>query len=92
MIVWPLFAEQKMNAKLLTDVLKVAIRPNVDDESGIVKREEVAKSLKRIMEGDESLKIRKRINELSVGACVATSEDGTSRKALSSLALKLHSF
>jgi hydroquinone glucosyltransferase len=92
MIVWPLFAEQKMNAKLLTDVLKVAIRPNVDDESGIVKREEVAKSVKRIMEGDESLKIRKRINELSVGACVATSEDGTSRKALSSLALKLHSF
>jgi hypothetical protein len=57
-----------------------------------VKREEVAKSVKRIMEGDESLEIRKRINELRVGACVATSEDGSSRKALSSLALKLHSF
>ncbi|KAK2352514.1 hydroquinone glucosyltransferase [Trifolium repens] len=94
MIVWPLFAEQKMNAKLLVDVLKVGVRVKVDDddESGIVKREEVAKSVKRIMEGDESLEIRKRINELRVGACVATSEDGSSRKALSSLALKLHSF
>ncbi|PNX86474.1 hydroquinone glucosyltransferase-like protein [Trifolium pratense] len=92
MIVWPLFAEQKMNAKLLIDVLKVGVRVNVDDESGIVKREEVAKSVKRIMEGDESLEIRKRIKELSVGAAVATSEDGSSWKALSSLALKLHSF
>jgi hydroquinone glucosyltransferase len=83
-----------MNAKLLVDVLKVGVRVKVDDddESGIVKREEVAKSVKRIMEGDESLEIRKRINELRVGACVATSEDGSSRKALSSLALKLHSF
>ncbi|MCH99185.1 UDP-glycosyltransferase, partial [Trifolium medium] len=57
-----------MNAKLLTDVLKVAVRPKIDDESGIVKREEVAKAIKGIMEGDESLEIRKRIKELSDGA------------------------
>ncbi|KEH17824.1 putative hydroquinone glucosyltransferase [Medicago truncatula] len=91
-IAWPLFAEQRMNARLLTDVLKVAVRPKVDDESGIVKREEVAKCVKRIMEGDESLEIQKRIKELSDGAAVATSEHGSSRKALSSLALKLHNF
>jgi hydroquinone glucosyltransferase len=92
MIAWPLFAEQRLNARLLTDVLKVAVRPKVDDESGIVKREEVAKCVKRIMEGDESLEIQKRIKELSDGAAVATSEHGSSRKALSSLALKLHNF
>ncbi|CAJ2665050.1 unnamed protein product [Trifolium pratense] len=89
-IAWPLFAEQKMNAKLLTDVLKVAVRPKIDDENGIVKREEVAKVIKRIMEGDESFVIRKRIEELRDGAANALSENGSSRKALSDLALKWH--
>ncbi|KAK2405849.1 hydroquinone glucosyltransferase [Trifolium repens] len=88
MIVWPLFAEQRMNAKLLTDVLKVAVRPKVDDESGIVKREEVSKAIKGIMEGDESSEIRKRIKKLSDGAATELSEHGSSRKALSTLALK----
>jgi hydroquinone glucosyltransferase len=88
MIVWPLFAEQRMNAKLLTDVLKVALRPKVDDESGIVKREEVSKAIKGLMEGDESLEIRKRIKELSDGAATELSEHGSSRKSLSTLALK----
>ncbi|MCI39546.1 UDP-glycosyltransferase [Trifolium medium] len=79
-----------MNAKLLTDVLKVAVRPKVDDETGIVKREEVVKAIKRIMEGDESFEIRKRIEELRDGAANALSENGSSRKALSDLALKWH--
>jgi hydroquinone glucosyltransferase len=90
MIAWPLFAEQKMNAKLLTDVLKVAVRPKVDDVTGIIKREEVAKAIKRIMEGDESFEKRKRIEELSDGAAKALSESGSSRNALSDLALKWH--
>lgn len=90
MIAWPLFAEQTMNAKLLTDVLKVAVRPKVDDESGIVKREEVGKSVKRIMEGDESLEINKKMNELSDAAATVLSDHGSSRKALSALALKWH--
>ncbi|MCI93313.1 UDP-glycosyltransferase, partial [Trifolium medium] len=62
----------------------------VDDESGIVKREEVANAIKGIMEGDESLEIRKRINKLSDGAATELSEHGSSRKALSNLALKWH--
>ncbi|KEH15933.1 putative hydroquinone glucosyltransferase [Medicago truncatula] len=88
LIAWPLFAEQRMNAKLLTDVLKVAVRPKVDGETGIIKREEVSKALKRIMEGDESFEIRKKIKELSVSAATVLSEHGSSRKALSTLALK----
>jgi len=88
LIAWPLFAEQRMNAKLLTDVLKVAVRPKVDDENGIIKQEEVAKAIKRIMEGDESFVIRKKIKELSAGAATVLSEHGSSRKALSSLVLK----
>ncbi|KAJ1439508.1 UDP-glycosyltransferase family, conserved site [Sesbania bispinosa] len=91
MIAWPLFAEQRMNAKIITDALKVAVRPKAD-ESGIVRREEIAKAIKRIMEGDESLEIHKRIKELSNGAAAALSEHGSSRKELSTLAMKWQNF
>ncbi|CAL0325010.1 unnamed protein product [Lupinus luteus] len=86
MIALPLFAEQRMNAVLLTEVIKVAVRPKVDNESGIIKREEIAKVIKRVMEGDdEGLEIHKRIKDLSDAACVAISENGSSQRALSSL-------
>ncbi|XP_061347798.1 hydroquinone glucosyltransferase-like [Gastrolobium bilobum] len=87
MIAWPLFAEQRMNAVLLTDVLKVAVRPKVV-ENGIVKREEIANVIKRVMEGHESLEMHKRIKELSDGAAAALSEHGSSYCTLSSLAQK----
>ncbi|XP_057451051.1 hydroquinone glucosyltransferase-like [Lotus japonicus] len=92
MIAWPLFAEQRMNAKIITDALKIAVRPKADDETALVKREEIAKAIKRIMEGDESLEIHKRVKELSDGAAAALSEHGSSTNALSSLALKWHNF
>lgn len=88
MIAWPLFAEQRMNATTLSEVLKVAVRPKSDGESGIVKRDEVARVIKIVMEGDESLQLRKRIECFSVAAANAVSEHGSSTKALSSLALK----
>ncbi|XP_057743503.1 hydroquinone glucosyltransferase-like [Arachis stenosperma] len=87
-IAWPLFAEQRMNAVLLKDVLKVAVRPEAN-EDGIVKREEVARVVKGIMEeNEEGLEMRKRIKELSDAAAAALSENGSSMKTLSSLALK----
>ncbi|KAK7277107.1 hypothetical protein RIF29_18257 [Crotalaria pallida] len=89
-IAWPLFAEQRMNAIVLTDVLKVAVMPKVDEETGIVKHEEIARVVKTIMEGDEIVQIRKRINDLSDAAAVALSEHGSSTRALSSLAQKWH--
>ncbi|XP_004515370.1 hydroquinone glucosyltransferase [Cicer arietinum] len=90
MIAWPLFAEQRMNARELVDVLKVGVRAKVDDENGIVKRDEVVKAIKRIKEGDESLEIKNRIKELSVSAANALREHGSSKKALSDLALRWH--
>ncbi|RHN38588.1 putative hydroquinone glucosyltransferase [Medicago truncatula] len=93
MIAWPLFAEQRMNAAALTDVFKVAVRPKIDDEDGIVKGEEVARVIKIIMNqysrDGEGLQLRKRIEDLRVeAAAAAVSEDGSSRRALSSLVLK----
>ncbi|CAL0305943.1 unnamed protein product [Lupinus luteus] len=89
MIAWPLFAEQRMNAIVLTDVLKVAVRAKVDDESsGIVKHEEIVRVIKIIMEGEEALQIRNRIKSLSDAALVALSEHGSSIRALHILAHK----
>ncbi|RYR74780.1 hypothetical protein HN51_021296 [Arachis hypogaea] len=90
MIAWPLFAEQRMNAILLTDVLRVAVRPQ-GEEDGVVNREEIAKVVKRIMDhgNEEGLEMRKRTQELSYAAAAALSENGSSTKALSSLAHEL---
>ncbi|XLR15453.1 hypothetical protein HN51_036426 [Arachis hypogaea] len=74
MIVWPLFVEQRMNAVLLKDVLKVAVKPEkVDnDEDRIVKREEITRVIKRMMEeNEEGLEMRKRIKQLSDAATTA---------------------
>ncbi|MED6117905.1 hypothetical protein PIB30_114398, partial [Stylosanthes scabra] len=66
MIAWPLFAEQRMNAILLTDELRVAVRPQGDEENGVVKRDEIAKVVKRIMDhSEEGLEMRKRVQDLS---------------------------
>ena len=73
-----------MNAATLTDVLKVAVRPKAD-ETGIIKRDEIARIIKRIMEGGESLQIRKRIKDFSTAAIAALNEHGSSWRALSSL-------
>lgn len=89
MIAWPLFAEQRMNAATLTDVFKVAVRPRIDEQDGIIKGEEVVRVIKIIMDGEsEGLKLRRRIEEVRDGAVAALSEDGSSRMALSSLVIK----
>lgn len=87
-IAWPLFAEQKMNAVLLTDGLKVGLRPKVNN-NGIVEREEIAKLIKCLMESEEGRDTRKRMDELMFGAACALKEDGSSMKNLSRLAVKL---
>ncbi|KAI9112746.1 hypothetical protein K1719_016249 [Acacia pycnantha] len=86
LIAWPLFAEQKMNAVMLTDDLKVALRPKVN-ENGIVEREEVAKVVRTLMEGEEGKEMQKRMKELSHASINALKEDGSSTKALSQVAL-----
>ncbi|MED6171373.1 hypothetical protein PIB30_040148 [Stylosanthes scabra] len=91
-IAWPLFAEQRMNAVLLKDVLRVAVRAEANEDDGIVRREEVCRVVKRIMEESEQvLEMRKRIKELSDDAAAALTENGSSMKALSSLSLKWQS-
>ena len=65
----------------------MAVRPKAD-ENGIIRSEEIAKVIKRVVEGNESLEMHKRIKDLSDVTVVTLSENGSSKKALSSLTQK----
>ncbi|GAB4861624.1 hypothetical protein Ancab_036874 [Ancistrocladus abbreviatus] len=88
LIAWPLYAEQKMNAVLLHEEIKVTLRPRYD-ENGFVNREEIAKVVKELIVGEEGKGVRQRMQELRIAANNAYSEDGASTKALAEWALKL---
>ncbi|GAU20261.1 hypothetical protein TSUD_353250 [Trifolium subterraneum] len=87
LITWPLFAEQNMNAVLLSEGIKVGLRPRVN-ENDIVERVEVANVIKCLMEGEEGEKLRNNMKELKEAASNAVKEDGSSTKTISQLALK----
>ncbi|XP_058736704.1 hydroquinone glucosyltransferase-like [Vicia villosa] len=81
MIVWPLFAEQKMNAVLLCDQVKVAMRLKFR-EDGLVGRDEIAKVVQGLMLDGRENGIRERIEELKDAAIDALKKDGSSTKAI----------
>ncbi|KAL2336861.1 hypothetical protein Fmac_011307 [Flemingia macrophylla] len=90
LITWPLFAEQKMNAVLLVDALKVALRPKFN-EDGIVDKEEIAKVTKCLMVEEEGIGMRERIKNLKDYAVNAL-RDGSSTQTLSKLASEWENF
>jgi len=87
LVVWPLFAEQKMNAVILTEDVKVGLRPNVG-ENGLVERLEIASVVKCLMEGEEGKKLRYQMKDLKEAAAKTLGENGTSTNHISNLALK----
>ncbi|THG06260.1 hypothetical protein TEA_006035 [Camellia sinensis var. sinensis] len=88
LIAWPLFAEQKMNAVMLTEGLKVALRPKCH-ESRLVGREEIAEVVKSLMEGEDGKEVHQRMGGLRDAAAKVLSDEGSSAKSLSDLAFKL---
>lgn len=86
-IAWPLYAEQKMNAVMLTEGLKVALRPQVS-ENGLVGRVEIATIVKHLMEGEEGKRHRTRMRDLKDAASKVLSDDGSSTKAIAQVASK----
>jgi len=86
LITWPLFAEQRMNAVVMSEGLKVGVRARVS-ENGLVERVEIAEMIKCLMEEEEGREMRKRMKELKEDAANAIKEDGSSTKTLSQLAL-----
>jgi len=81
MICWPLFAEQKMNRLLLVNELKVGIAAKMEG-NGFVRREEVERTVRELMEGEGGRKVRTRMRELKENAVTALEEGGSSYKAM----------
>ncbi|KAK1377180.1 UDPGT domain-containing protein [Heracleum sosnowskyi] len=86
-IAWPLYAEQKMNSAMLTEGLKVALRPQVS-EKGLVGRVEIATLVKHLMEGEEGKRLRTRMRDLKDAASKVLSDEGSSTKAIAQVASK----
>ncbi|XP_024629184.1 hydroquinone glucosyltransferase isoform X2 [Medicago truncatula] len=91
LITWPLFAEQRTNAVLLSEGLKVGLRPKIN-QNGIVEKVQIAELIKCLMEGEEGGKLRKNMKELKESANSAHKDDGSATKTLSQLVLKWRNF
>ncbi|KAJ0728575.1 putative anthocyanidin 3-O-glucosyltransferase [Helianthus annuus] len=78
MIAWPLYAEQKMNAAMLTEELKVAMRPEVSPTEKVVDREQIARMVMNLVEGEEGKAMKMKVDILKDGADKAMSENGSS--------------
>ncbi|MCD9560707.1 Scopoletin glucosyltransferase [Datura stramonium] len=88
MVTWPLFAEQFFNEKLVTDVLRTGVGVGSmkwqEAASEGVKREEIARAVKRIMVGEEAEGFRNRAKEYKEMARQAV-EGGSSSTGLTNL-------
>lgn len=87
LIAWPLYAEQKMNAVLLTDDLKVAWRVKVN-ENGLVGREDIATYARGLIQGEDGKMLRIKMRALRDAAANALTPDGFSTKSLANVAQK----
>ncbi|KAK1588443.1 hypothetical protein Q3G72_023346 [Acer saccharum] len=83
---WPLYAEQKMNATMLTEELGVAIRSKEFSTTPIVEREEIERMVRKIMVDKEGDRIKSRVKELKYSAHKALSIVGSSYNSLSKVA------
>ncbi|XP_060213342.1 hydroquinone glucosyltransferase-like [Lycium barbarum] len=88
LIAWPLYAEQRMNAVMLTEDLKVALRPKFG-ENGLVRRKEIAEIVKGLMEGEDAKGVRSRMIDLKDAAAKVLGDDGSFAKVLTELASKM---
>ncbi|KAF3587269.1 hypothetical protein F2Q69_00027299 [Brassica cretica] len=84
LIAWPLYAEQKTNASLLVEDVRVAR----NNEYMIARKEEVVRVIMRLMEGEEGNVIRNQMKELKERAVRVLREDGLSTKAFTEVSLK----
>nr|GMC83322.1 scopoletin glucosyltransferase-like [Ipomoea batatas] len=96
MVTWPVFSEQFLNEKLMTDVLRTGIGVGSKEwnrsESDGVKREAIAEAIKRVMIGEESEEMRSRAKAMKDKAKKAIEEGGSSYLELSSLLDELRAY
>ncbi|EOA30496.1 hypothetical protein CARUB_v10013620mg [Capsella rubella] len=83
-VAWPLYAEQWMNATLLTEEIGVAVRTSELPSEKVIGREEVASLVRKIVaeEDEEGQKIRAKAEEVRVSSERAWTQGGSSHRAL----------
>ncbi|KAF7835856.1 hydroquinone glucosyltransferase-like [Senna tora] len=81
LIAWPLFTEQRLNAVMLSNGLKVALWPKMN-ENGIVVNKEIGKVVMSLMEGKEGKEIYKRMRCLKDFVTNSWNNGGSSTMAL----------
>lgn len=67
MITFPLFADQIHNSKLIVEEWKIGVKlKEIEGKENLVGREEIVKSVKRLMDlsGEESIELRSRATDL----------------------------
>ncbi|XVF17830.1 hypothetical protein REPUB_Repub10bG0158400 [Reevesia pubescens] len=85
MIAWPLYAEQRMNATLLTDEIGIAVRSETIPSKGVVGRDEIEKMIRTIFVDDAGREMRARVKELKLSSEKAWSDGGSSYNALAEM-------
>lgn len=85
MIAWPLYAEQRMNATLLTEELGIAVRSETIPTKGVVGRYEIEKMVRKIFDDDAGREMRARVKEMKLSAEKAWSSGGSSYNAVAEL-------
>lgn len=79
MVAMPQWTDQPTNAKFVEDVWKVGVRVKVD-EKGFVKKEEIERCIKEVMEGERSKEIKKNSEKWKKLSREAIDQDGSSDK------------
>ncbi|CAI8588738.1 unnamed protein product [Vicia faba] len=85
MVAWPLYAEQKMNATMLSEELGVAVRATAA-EGGVVCREQIAELIRRVMVEKEGIAMRVKVKEYKISGEKALSVFGSSHESLCQMA------
>ncbi|KAI5053960.1 hypothetical protein GOP47_0031145, partial [Adiantum capillus-veneris] len=83
MICWPQLAEQRLNKRLVVDKWKVGLE--LQEEGGIVKKSELEKMIKELMQGEVGRELRTRGLEFKETILSAVQEGGSSKDCLKAL-------
>ncbi|EOA22383.1 hypothetical protein CARUB_v10003019mg [Capsella rubella] len=88
LLAWPMMAEQPLNAKMVVEELKIGVGIETEDGrvKGLVRKEELSRKVKELMEGEMGKTARKNVKEYAEMAKKASApETGSSWKNLNSL-------
>ncbi|XP_044432423.1 hydroquinone glucosyltransferase-like [Triticum aestivum] len=95
MVAWPLYAEQRLNAVMLSSErvgLALYVRPPLGKDGAVVPRDDVAALVRALMEVEKGAAARKKAGHLRAEAKIASAPGGPQDRALTVVArmISLH--